>query len=191
MGKITNTFFIPRYIFHIFYSMWVEPSRKKMSLGMFWIFKSTFLIGTPILLFILNINKLSSIKYSIVGSICIHYTVICSLISSSICIDLWPMLNWNLSHFCVMNTRIIMCVVWIKLRCQGYWKWNIPDNEIVPKRIISYCILSIKKKKKIQGAEKKNKSKRKKFTGFENDLILAALAGISVGQWKASHGTIK
>lgn len=39
--------------------------------------------------------------------------------------------------------------------------------------------------------EKKKNQKETKFTGFENDLILAALARFSVGQWKASHGTIK
>lgn len=45
-----------------------------------------------------------------------------------------------------MSTRIILCVVGIKLRCQASWKWNIPDNEIVPKGIMSYVILYIKKK---------------------------------------------
>lgn len=103
-----------------------------------------------------------------------------------------------------MSTRIILRVVGIKLRCQASWKWNIPDNEIVPKGIMSYYTLYIKKpttttkqtnnkKPKPQAASKRKKKNQKetKFTGFENDLILAALARFSVGQWKASHGTIK
>lgn len=104
-----------------------------------------------------------------------------------------------------MSTRIILCVVGIKLRCQASWKRNIPDNEIVPKGIMSYFTLYIKKpttttkqtnnkKPKPQAPSKRKKIKNKKetkFPGFENDLILAALARFSVGQWKASHGTIK
>ena len=197
-GIITNIFFFKAiYIFRSFYGVWVKLFRKKISLGMFWIFEYSFivyiLIGTPILLFIFNINKLSSVKYSIVNNSCIHYTVICLFVFNNICIVLWPMLS-ELKSLTLLHNECkdnnVCCWDWIKM--SGFLKMKHPRqwNSSQGSNLVLYPFHYIKKKK-IQAAAKRNNKKEKKFTGFENDFILAALAGFSVGQWKVSHGTIK
>lgn len=95
--KTINTLFNTRYIVRISYGMWVKLFRKELPLGSLWVCFEYLrihllltLIGTPILLFTFNINKLSLIKYSTVSNICIHYAVIYLIIFNN-CVVLWPM----------------------------------------------------------------------------------------------------